>query len=112
MLSSADDLPDRCMDATGALLNGSQPIVSGDTVHAEGSWEEGLRQGPWQLLYADGTRSAEGSFEQGREHGSWSFWTEQGARHREGTYLHGELHGSWTTWREDETVWSLSLIHI
>lgn len=63
----------------------------------------GKKQGPWKE-YSDNNLIAEGSYDDGQRDGLWIIWYKNGQKKEEGHYSGGEKQGMWTQWNEDGTL--------
>ena len=75
-----------------------------------GRYEEGLEQGPWELLEG-GEITARGSFQAGRREGHWTYTYPNGQLQEEGAYVAGQREGQWQRWYEDGTLAAELMYH-
>lgn len=63
-----------------------------------GTYVEGVRQGGWRHLSADGRLRSEGGFVDGELDGEWTWYRSNGLTMQRGSFRRGAKHGVWERW--------------
>lgn len=65
---------------------------------SEGSYENGVQNGPWVTWYENGNPKSRGSYTLGVKEGLWTTFHPDGGQAAEGHYVQGLEQGSWQFW--------------
>lgn len=70
----------RYQDASGKWVRhgGFRAFYADGVLASEGSYEDGLEQGPWKDFHDNGKVAAEGAYRAGKEHGAWRYYGSEG----------------------------------
>ena len=70
----------------------------GDTVVAQHTYQDGIRNGPYTKFLPQGRPSVSGQFLAGEPHGTWKLYDETGRLNQQETYESGKLNGPFYRW--------------
>lgn len=63
-----------------------------------GTYVDGLRQGVWRHVAADGRLRSEGGYADGELDGDWTWYRANGHLMQRGAFRRGRKHGTWERW--------------
>jgi antitoxin component YwqK of YwqJK toxin-antitoxin module len=87
---------------TAGPLDGLYSFTYHHGMRYTGQYSNGLREGPWKVLNADGSDAWEVTWRAGEWHGpSVTWWNTTGSKHHEGQHERGKRAGQWTFWFPD-----------
>ena len=76
------------------------PFTGEITGKHTGKFENGLREGPYEIYYDSGQLLIEVTYEDGLLEGKWTHYYPDGNIHHHGTFVKGERHGEFFTYDE------------
>lgn len=79
-------------------------FYSTGALRSEGNLINGLREGPWHFLFANGTPQTEATFIGGKENGTYTVYRENGVPFYRGQYKDGHRIGTWELYDEDANL--------
>ena len=71
----------------------------------QGSFKNGLREGPWVGYWENGQLFYKGDYKNGKEEGPWVGYWENGQLFYKGDYKNGKKEGSWVHYNKDGSVY-------
>lgn len=92
--------------STAAPPNGVIEEFHGNgNVESRTTYVEGVKHGPFEMFYADGTKWKIGGFQNGKEHGRSQAWWKNGKPAFDATYVNGGLDGKLERWYANGKLW-------
>ena len=76
------------------------PFTGEITGKHTGKFENGLREGPYEIYYKSGQLAMETTYEDGLTEGEWTYYYPDGNIHFRGTFVKGKRHGEFFTYDE------------
>jgi antitoxin component YwqK of YwqJK toxin-antitoxin module len=77
---------------------------SENCIKAEGSVENGKKEGLWIFYYPDGKKNKEINYKVGIENGIWLMWHENGNLYIEQSKINGKTNGLWKEYYENGKI--------
>ena len=75
-------------------------LYSNGKKRAQGTYDDGILQGPYVEYATNGRMTAEGAYRDGKKTGVWTAWWDNGKKQSHGPYVAGERSGVWTYFDE------------
>ena len=71
----------------------------------QGSFKNGLREGPWVVYHENGQLFYKGDYKNGEQEGSWVGYRENGQLYYKGGFKNGKKEGSWVGYYDNGQLW-------